>query len=47
LKESKGILEERSLASNNSKKITAEIENQIIDFYEDDCNSRLLPGAKD
>jgi hypothetical protein len=47
LKESKGILGERSLGSNNSKKITSEIAKQIVEFYEDDSNSRLLPGAKD
>ena len=27
--------------------MTAEAVNQIVNFYEDDSNSRLLPGAKD
>ena len=31
----------------NPKKLTTEIVNQIVNFYEDDSNSRLLPGAKD
>ena len=43
----KGILGERSTDIRNPKKLTTEVVNQIVNFYEDDSNSRLLPGAKD
>ena len=30
----------------NPKKLTTEVVNQIVNFYGDDSNSRLLLGAK-
>ena len=47
LRDVKGILGERSTDIRNPKKLTTEVVNQIVNFYEDDSNSRLLPGAKD
>ena len=47
LQDVKGILGERSTDIRNPKKLTTEVVNQIVNFYEDDSNSRLLPGAKD
>ncbi|XP_065641529.1 uncharacterized protein LOC136073616 [Hydra vulgaris] len=47
LRDNKGILGERSTDIRNPKKLTSEVINQIVNFYEDDSNSRLLPGAKD
>ena len=43
----KGILGERSTDIKSPKKLTTKVVNQIVNFYEDDSNSRLLPGAKD
>ena len=47
LQDIKGILGERSTDIKNHKKLTTEVLNQIVNFYEDDSNSRLLPRAKD
>ena len=47
LRDVKGVLGERSTDIKNLKKLTTEVVNQIVNFYEDDSNSRLLPGAKD
>ena len=47
MQDNKGILGERSTDIRNPKKLTSEVINQIVNFYKDDSNSRLLPGAKD
>ena len=47
LRDVKGILGERSTDIKNPKKLTTKVVNQIVNFYEDDSNSMLLPGAKD
>ena len=47
LQDVKGILGKKSTDIRNPKKLTTEVVNQIVNFYEDDSNSRLLPGAKD
>ena len=53
LRDVKGILGERSTDIRNPKKLTTKVVNQIVNLliklstYEDDSNSRLLPGLKD
>ena len=47
LRDVKGILGERSTDIKNPKKLNTKVVNQIVNFYEDDSNSRLLPGVKD
>ena len=43
LRDVKGVLGERSTDIKNPKKLTTKVVNQIVNFYEDDSNSRLLP----
>ena len=46
LRDKKGILGEREKAA-KGKKLSEEVKQKVIEFYQDDSNSRILPGAKD
>ena len=47
LRDEKGILGDRLLENNKPKKLTPNVSKTIKEFYENEENSRLLPGKKD